>query len=226
MLSTNDKQDEHDHLLVDPENNKEIRPSVSCKKTELQIECNETSLGCSRFDKFSQWTHLVRSIAFIKSVIRKKLHQDGVILPDLLRDSENLILRSVQQDAFSDEIKLLQEDVKPFPLFGPKDMLKAQWKCAQGLAEEFWRRWKSKYLHELQIRTKWQTARRNLQVGNLIPMKDQDAPRNLRPIRLADRIFPSSDGKIRKVEIAIVKDRKRTTYSRPITELVTLLEAD
>ncbi|CAG2239427.1 unnamed protein product [Mytilus edulis] len=33
-------------------------------------------------------------------------------------------------------------DVKPFPLFGPKDMLKSQWKCAQGLAEEFWRRWK------------------------------------------------------------------------------------
>ncbi|XP_052089512.1 uncharacterized protein LOC127726248 [Mytilus californianus] len=117
-------------------------------------------------------------------------------------------------------------DVNPFPLFGPKDMLKAQWKCAQGLAEEFWRRWKSEYLHELQIRTKWQTDRRNLQVGDLILMKDQDAPRNSWPVGLVDRVFPSSDGKIRKVEVAIVKDGKRTTYSRPITELVTLLEAD
>ncbi|CAG2239411.1 unnamed protein product [Mytilus edulis] len=117
-------------------------------------------------------------------------------------------------------------DVKPFPLFGPKDMLKSQWKCAQGLAEEFWRRWKSEYLHELQIRTKWQTDRRNLQVGDLILMKDQDTPRNSWPVGLVDRIFPSSDGKIRKVEVAIVKDGKRTTYTRPITELVTLLEVD
>lgn len=93
MLSINDKYDEHDHLLVDPDNENEICPSVSCKKTELKIEYNETSLGCSRFDRFSQWTRLVRSIAFIKSAIRKKLYQDGVISPDLLRDSENLILR-------------------------------------------------------------------------------------------------------------------------------------
>lgn len=53
-------------------------------------------------------------------------------------------------------------DVRPFPTFYSKEMLKAHWKHVQGLSEEFWRRWRNEYLHELQTRRKWHSDRRNL----------------------------------------------------------------
>lgn len=42
-----------------------------------------------------------------------------------------------------------KHDVKPFPTFGSKDALKSTWKCVQVMADEFWHRWKTEYLHNL-----------------------------------------------------------------------------
>ena len=67
---------------------------------------------------------------------------------------------------------------------------------------------------------------RNLTVGDVVLLKDQDSPRNLWPIGLVERTFPSSEGKVRKVEVAVMRDGKRTTYVRPLSEFVTLLEVD
>jgi hypothetical protein len=117
-------------------------------------------------------------------------------------------------------------DVRPFPTFCSKEMLKAHWKHVQGLSEQFWRRWRNEYLHELQTRRKWHSDRRNLTVGDVVLLKDQDSPRNLWPIGHVERTFLSSDGKVRKIEVAVMRDGKRTTYVRPLSELVTLLEVD
>ena len=116
-------------------------------------------------------------------------------------------------------------DVEPFPSFGPKDALRFSWKNVQTLAEEFWRRWKSEYLCELQRRQKWQERARIIKPGDLVLIKD-DLPRNLWSCGLVQRAFESSDGLVRKVELAVVKDNKRHLYKRPINDLVTLLEVD
>lgn len=114
-------------------------------------------------------------------------------------------------------------DIGPFPEFGPKD-IRAHWKRVQILAEEFWKRWRNEYLHTLQVRQKWKEDRPNLKTGDVILMKDSGSARNDWPMGIVKRTFPSDDGRVRKVEICVVKDGVRSTYVRPISELVTLLE--
>lgn len=116
-------------------------------------------------------------------------------------------------------------DVSHFPPFSSKDTLRATWKSVQSLADEFWRRWKSEYLHGLQIRKKWQGHSVNLKVGDLVLIKESDSARNEWPTGIIERTFPSEDGIVRKVEVAIMKDNKRLLYVRPVVELVTILEA-
>lgn len=40
------------------------------------------------------------------------------------------------------------------------------------------------------------------------------------------KVFPSDDGKIRKVEIQTVRDDKPSSYVRPVIELVLLVPVD
>lgn len=116
------------------------------------------------------------------------------------------------------------KDISPFPLYEPKDMLKSHWKHVQVLAEEFWRRWKDEYLHSLQKREKWFKECRNLIAGDLVLMRDKDSVRNDWPMGIIERTFPSEDGRIRKVELSVIKENKRSTFIRPVSELVFLLE--
>ena len=59
----------------------------------------------------------------------------------------------------------------PIPDFGRKDMLRSQWKHVQVLAEEFWQKWRSEYLHSLQPRKKWKSDTQNLTVGQRLRKK-------------------------------------------------------
>ena len=92
------------------------------------------------------------------------------------------------------------------------------------MADEFWHRWRSKYLHNLQYRRKWQGHAVNLKPGDLILMMKNDCPRNEWPTGIKQRTFASQDRKIRKVEIAVFKDNKCVVYLRPVTQLISLLE--
>lgn len=56
-------------------------------------------------------------------------------------------------------------------------------------------------------------------------MKDGACARNDWPIGIVKCVFPGDDGRVRKVELKVVRNGKTTTYIRPITELVVLLES-
>lgn len=49
-----------------------------------------------------------------------------------------------------------------------KSLFKAQWMRVQQLADMFWTRWRSEYLHTLQVRRKWQTCSPSLQTGDIV----------------------------------------------------------
>ena len=59
-----------------------------------------------------------------------------------------------------------------------KDIYGKHWKHVQCLADTFWRRWKKEYLVTLQPRRKWQEDKPNLQVGDVVLMKDSQVSRN------------------------------------------------
>lgn len=113
-------------------------------------------------------------------------------------------------------------DVGPFEHFDIKDMYKSHWKYVQILANQFWKKWHSQYLQLLQSRRKWIDPRNNLAEGDVILLKDQDSPRNEWPMGIVQRVFPSEDGRVRKIEIRVVKNGRVVTYVRPVTETVLL----
>lgn len=106
------------------------------------------------------------------------------------------------------------------------NLYQKQWKQVQHLANCFWSRWKKEYLSLLQGRRKWQHAKPNLQVGDLVLMKDQQVQRNAWPMGLVSKIFPSEDGKVRKVGVTISRQADSKTFIRPISEVVLILPVE
>lgn len=117
-------------------------------------------------------------------------------------------------------------DVQTIAQLDVKDLYRSQWKRVQHLADIFWKRWQQEYLHTLQSRRKWANDSKNLQVGDIVLMKDHEVGRLYWPIGRVEKIFPSGDGRIRKVEVRTVKDGKIANYVRPVGEVIFLLNGE
>ncbi len=113
----------------------------------------------------------------------------------------------------------------PAPLgdFDMKDLYKKQWRRVQCLADTFWKAWSRDYLATLQVQRKWTEEKRNLQEGDDVLLKDSNVKRNEWPIGLIVKSIPSSDNRVRKVEVKIIKEGSAKVYLRPISEVVLLL---
>ncbi len=97
-----------------------------------------------------------------------------------------------------------------------------RWRAVQYLANEFWRRWRKEYLLALQTRSKWTEKKRNLQVGDVLLLKEDDVGRNKWPIGLVVNTFPSDDGLVRSVEVRVASG---SVFKRPVNKLVLLVES-
>lgn len=109
------------------------------------------------------------------------------------------------------------------------------------MANLFWRRWTSEYLPTLLERKKWNTPRKNLEVGDLVLLADESFPRGKWPLGRIVEVMPSRDGLVRTVKVktsctvATRAKRQRkgepvnrdgtTVLTRPVTKLC-LLEMD
>ena len=109
-----------------------------------------------------------------------------------------------------------------------------RWRRVQYLLNVFWSRWRIEYLQTLQPRGKWRNSTRNLCVGDVVIVKDENLVRNHWELAIVDEVFPSTDGCVRKVKLrlsdrSIDKEGRRTKVvrylERPIHKLVVLLEA-
>ena len=49
----------------------------------------------------------------------------------------------------------------------------------QYMVNKFWARWRTKYIQNLQVRSKWLSPKRNLAVGDIVLLKDNNRSRNL-----------------------------------------------
>eukprot|EP00057_Strongylocentrotus_purpuratus_P011740 XP_011666214.1 PREDICTED: uncharacterized protein LOC105439199 [Strongylocentrotus purpuratus] len=107
------------------------------------------------------------------------------------------------------------------------------WRRVQFLLEQFWSRWRKEYLLGLQRRQKWTMPRRNLQVGDIVLLTDDEAPRMKWPIAMVAEATPDEDGLVRRVQVRVgTKDldnkgrpnKKLAEYWRPVQKLVLLLE--
>ena len=52
------------------------------------------------------------------------------------------------------------------------------WRRTQYQVNEFWKKWRSEYLQNLQVRRKWNEEKRNVLVGDIVLIKEHDLPCN------------------------------------------------
>jgi hypothetical protein len=125
---------------------------------------------------------------------------------------------------------ILTQNPSPLPpppgKFTPKDLHAAQWRQVQYLANVFWARWKREFLPLLQVRRKWTQDQPNLRIGDLVFLKDKEIARNEWPIAMVTKVFPSEDGKVRKIEVTTAREGSKRCYDRPVTEVVLIISVD
>ena len=110
-----------------------------------------------------------------------------------------------------------------------------RWKRVQYLANQFWIRWRSEYLLNLQSRQKWSKPTRNTKIDDIVLIKDDNLPRGQWLIGKVVKLYTSQDHMIRSVKLLIGTSQltevgKRQSpvkyLDRPIHKLVLLLEAE
>ena len=88
--------------------------------------------------------------------------------------------------------------------FQPADAyVRKRWRRVQYLTNEFWSRWRKEFLLSLQERQKWTRPRRNLNVNDIVIVKDVNTPRNAWHLAHVSAVYPSDDGQVRKVQVAL-----------------------
>lgn len=126
----------------------------------------------------------------------------------------------------------LKDDASPPPLhgFSESDLLAyggRRWRRVQYLADQFWIRWRQSYLQELQKRVKWHRKSRNVEVGDIVLLRDKGVARSEWPFGLIEEACKSNDGLVRKVKVKVIKlkngSSKSFIYDRPISEIVLLV---
>lgn len=71
----------------------------------------------------------------------------------------------------------------------------------QQLQQHFWTRWSKEYLTELQQRVKWRTNSRNISVGVLVLLKEDNLPPLCWKLGRIIQLHPGSDGIVRVVSV-------------------------
>ncbi|CAB4033995.1 Hypothetical predicted protein [Paramuricea clavata] len=71
----------------------------------------------------------------------------------------------------------------------------------QIVTDEFWKKWTELYAPALVIRRKWNTANRNLRPGDVVIIADRNTLRGDYRLGIVQEVFPSQDGKVRRVNV-------------------------
>ena len=110
-----------------------------------------------------------------------------------------------------------------------------RWRRVQIMANNFWQQWKKEFVLLLQKRPKWQKAQRNVKIGNVVLLREDDLPRNRWKLGRVVEVISSIDDHVRRVKLIIgdsylSKDGKRYKdlhiLERPIHKLVIIFEHD
>lgn len=93
-----------------------------------------------------------------------------------------------------------------------------RWKLLHQWYQSFWHRWSSEYLCNLQTRNKWSTSQPNINVGDMVVIKDKQAPPLTWRLGRVTKVVPGQDGVVRVAQILT----RQGEILRPVVKLVVL----
>ncbi|CAI6349887.1 unnamed protein product [Macrosiphum euphorbiae] len=100
----------------------------------------------------------------------------------------------------------------------PERPLTDRWKLLDHCHQHFWRRWSTEYLHTLQERGKWTRDQPNIEVGQMVTIRDSLAPPLEWRLGRVLEVLPGADGVVRVVRVLT----SRGIVTRPAAKLVLL----
>ncbi|XP_014260910.1 uncharacterized protein LOC106673339 [Cimex lectularius] len=93
-----------------------------------------------------------------------------------------------------------------------------RWRRVQQMFQSFWKRWTQEYLSNLQVRTKMLKGNCNLQIGQLVLLKDERTPPLKWPLARICETHPGADDLIRVVTLK----SRNGVIKRPINKICPL----
>lgn len=87
------------------------------------------------------------------------------------------------------------------------------------LVQSFWQRWRMEYLHELQVRQKWNTPSAPITPGVVVVVIEDNVPSLAWPLAIVEKVHPSKDGIIRTCTI---RTSKGAILVRPVVRICPL----
>ena len=111
----------------------------------------------------------------------------------------------------------------PDPSSSPQSLpLHRRWHLCQSLVQHFWKRWSTEYLRLVMKFTKWKHPSRNVQVGDLVCLREDGLVPTTWPLARVVAVYPGSDGLVRVVSLKTSKG----LYKRFVTKVVLLLPSE
>ena len=89
------------------------------------------------------------------------------------------------------------------------------------MANTFWSRWRKEFLQIQQGRQKWTETKRNLAVGDVVLLKEEDVGRGQWPMARVVEVHAGKDELVRNVSLQVGK----SVLKRPIQKTVLLVAA-
>lgn len=93
-----------------------------------------------------------------------------------------------------------------------------RWQHAQRIQQGFWSKWHTEYLTSLQNRPKWRIKSQNLEIGELVILKEDNVPPTYWPLARIVETHPGTDGLVRAVTIKTCNG----VYKRPTIKICRL----
>ena len=97
-----------------------------------------------------------------------------------------------------------------------------RWHLRQHLIRHFWKRWATEYIDIIRRFTKWHHPSRNLQVGDVVLLQEDNLIPTKWPLGCIVNTYPGKDEIVRVVDVKT----SRGIYKRPITKITLLLPVE
>lgn len=174
------------------------------------------------------WERLIRSLkTVLYTMFQAKVLREHTLRNFLLEAADIINSRPLSYQIMDPDEEILTPNhflrlsgtVNLAPgLFEKEDCQRKQWRIAQDLTNQFWKKWIDNYLPELTRRTKWFTNVKELEVGDIVLIVESSTPRNTwRKGKILD-VIPGRDGHIRSAVVQV----NTGTLSRPASKLAVL----
>lgn len=117
MMKKEQQYDGNEHLLIAPDEDKEIRPVVSSMKTRTSDEnSNQLESVTDRFQRFSDWKRLISAMNYLRYLLFKFKGQDidSKTVIDRHQETEHYLIKIVQSEVYYEEIDCIRRH-EPLP---------------------------------------------------------------------------------------------------------------